>query len=262
MQDILDKIYYGNSVQSYLVTLAIVVGTLLFSKLIYYIFHKILRLFTRRTKTVLDDLLVEVTERPVLFLIIIIGFKIAAAQLVFGDKTGMWVGRILYTLLTLDLAWMISRIINTLFHHVIVPFTEKTENTVDDHLVPLIQKLIAFVIWYIAIVKILTYFGQDPTSLIAGLGLGGLALAMASKDTVSNLFGGLTIIIDRPFKIHDRIKVSGIEGIVFDIGVRCTRIKTDDGIIVTIPNSKFTSSPIENLGWAGSAKKKGKPGNK
>ncbi|MCD4734413.1 MAG: mechanosensitive ion channel family protein, partial [Bacteroidales bacterium] len=80
-----------------------------------------------------------------------------------------------------------------------------------------------------------------------GLGIGGLALAMAAKDTVANIFGGITVFTDKPFTINDRIKLDGFDGMITEIGIRCTRLKTFEGRIVTIPNSKFTGGMVENV---------------
>jgi len=84
-------------------------------------------------------------------------------------------------------------------------------------------------------------------ALIAGLGIGGLALAMAAKDTVSNVSGGVTVFTDQPFRINDRIKVAGYDGTVLEIGVRSTKLQTLEGRMVTIPNAKFADAPVENV---------------
>jgi len=89
--------------------------------------------------------------------------------------------------------------------------------------------------------------GFDIGAVLAGLGIGGLALAMAAKDLVSNVFGGITIFTDKPFKIKDRIKIGGFDGIVEEIGIRSTKIRTLEGRVVTVPNAKFTDSMVENV---------------
>jgi MscS family membrane protein len=107
-----------------------------------------------------------------------------------------------------------------------------------------------------AIIIGLNNAGYDVAALIAGLGIGGLALAMAAKDTVSNVFGGFTIFTDQPFKINDRIKIAGFDGTVVEIGVRSTRLKNLEGRIVTIPNAKFADAPVENVSLEPSRKVK------
>ena len=89
--------------------------------------------------------------------------------------------------------------------------------------------------------------GFDVGALIAGLGIGGIAFAMAAKDSISNVFGGITIFADRHFRLNDRIKVDGYDGSVKDIGIRSTRLQTLEGRMVSIPNSKFTDTLVENV---------------
>ena len=89
--------------------------------------------------------------------------------------------------------------------------------------------------------------GYDVGALLAGVGIGGIAMAMAAKDFVANIFGGITVFIDRPFRVGDRVKVSGIDGTVIEIGIRSTRIKTLQGRTVTIPNNQFTNTVVENV---------------
>ncbi|MGL5272664.1 MAG: mechanosensitive ion channel family protein, partial [Phocaeicola sp.] len=89
--------------------------------------------------------------------------------------------------------------------------------------------------------------GYDVGAVIAGLGIVGLAVAMAAKDTVSNFFGGVTIFSDKPFRIGDRIKIGSYDGFIHEIGLRSFRLRTLNGTIVTIPNSKVTDSLIENV---------------
>ncbi len=89
--------------------------------------------------------------------------------------------------------------------------------------------------------------GFDITAMIAGLGIGGLALALAAQDSVKNIFAGVMIFLDKPFKINDRIKVDGHDGTVEDVGLRSTRIRTLEGRIVTIPNCTFTDNSVINV---------------
>ena len=102
-------------------------------------------------------------------------------------------------------------------------------------------------VWAMAVVIGLNNAGYDVGALIAGLGIGGLAFALAAQDSVANLFGGLTVFFDKPFTINDRIQISGFDGYVTEVGIRSTRVKTLAGRIVTIPNKEFTASIVENV---------------
>jgi MscS family membrane protein len=111
----------------------------------------------------------------------------------------------------------------------------------------MIERGIRILVWSIGIIVALNNAGFDVGALIAGLGIGGLAVALAAQDTVKNIFGGIMIFIDKPFRIGDRILIENYDGFVEYIGVRSTRMRTLSGRLVTIPNAHFTDRPIENI---------------
>lgn len=98
-----------------------------------------------------------------------------------------------------------------------------------------------------AVVAILSEFGYPVTSLVAGLGIGGLALALASQKTVEHMFGAVSLGIDQPFRVGDFVKVDGVEGTVEVVGLRSTRIRTPDRTMVSIPNGKLAEMRIESV---------------
>ncbi len=112
---------------------------------------------------------------------------------------------------------------------------------------PILRKGLRSGIWAFGLILALNNAGYDVGALIAGLGIGGLALAMAAKDFVSNIFGGVTVFVDQPFKVGDRVQISGYDGTIEEIGLRSTRLRTLAGRIVIIPNFKFTDSFLENV---------------
>lgn len=130
---------------------------------------------------------------------------------------------------------------------------ENTEN-MNQTLFHLSFKVAKFILWAVIAVMILDQFGYNINGLLAGLGLGGLAVALAAQDTVSNLFGCVIIVVDKPFEINDWIQTSEIEGIVEEISFRSTRIRTFQNALVSMPNSKLSSSTITN--WSKMEKRK------
>ncbi len=124
----------------------------------------------------------------------------------------------------------------------------KTETTLDDQLAPFAVKTLKVLSIVLGVLIAMQNFGINVMSILAGLGLGGLALALAAQDTAANLFGSITILFDNPFKIGDHIKVGDSEGIVEEIGFRSTRIRTPYNSLVTIPNSTVAKEKIDNLG--------------
>lgn len=124
----------------------------------------------------------------------------------------------------------------------------KTESTMDDQLVPFASKILKALVVILGFLIVLQSFGLNVMSLLAGLGLGGLALALAAQDTAANLFGSVTILIDNPCKIGDWVKVKDVEGTVEEIGFRSTRIRTFYNSVITIPNATMAKETIDNMG--------------
>jgi len=126
---------------------------------------------------------------------------------------------------------------------------KETENKFDDILVPLIRKTSRFFVYSFGILFIGDALDINMKNILAGMGIGGIAFALAAKDTVSNLFGSFTVLVDRPFSIGDWVVISGnIEGTVIEVGLRSTRIKTFYDSVITVPNGNLTNAHIDNLG--------------
>ena len=119
--------------------------------------------------------------------------------------------------------------------------TEKT-------LISAVESILRFVILMLGILTIANAFNFDLTTLLAGLGVGGLAIAFAAKDTIGNLFGAVTLLLDRPFKMGDWIKVGNFEGEVIEVGIRTTLIRSSADTVVTLPNASLVNKNIENFG--------------
>ncbi len=126
-------------------------------------------------------------------------------------------------------------------------FVSKTESKLDDQLVPFGIKVLKTFIVIFGVLIALQEVGFQVVSLLAGLGLGGLALALAAQDTAANLFGSIMILLDRPFQIGDLVKITDVEGSVEEIGFRSTRLRTATNSVVTLPNSLVAKEKIDNL---------------
>ncbi|RMG17289.1 MAG: mechanosensitive ion channel family protein [Deltaproteobacteria bacterium] len=125
---------------------------------------------------------------------------------------------------------------------------KRTETRLDDQLVPLVRSALKVFTVAIGVIFVLQNLDVDVASLLAGLGIGGLAFALAAKDTVANLFGAVTIFVDRPFQIGDWVVIDGTEGIVERVGFRSTRIRTFYNSLVAVPNQKVANAVIDNYG--------------
>ena len=125
---------------------------------------------------------------------------------------------------------------------------EETDTKLDDQFIPLANRAVKIVIWALGLLSILDNMGVDVTSLLAGVTISGLAVALAAKDTVENLFGSAMIFVDRPFQIDDYIQIGGVEGTVEEVGFRSTRLRTPIGSVITIPNGSIATAKVNNLG--------------
>jgi len=124
----------------------------------------------------------------------------------------------------------------------------KTDSSLATHVAPLIRRTLrVFLIVIAAMFIVQSVFKQDIGAWLAGLGIAGLAVSLAAQDSLKNLFGSITIIMDRSFKIGERIICSGCDGVIEDIGLRTTRVRTSGGHVISIPNANIVNSPIENV---------------
>ena len=247
MPEFLEKTFYGNTLYQWAISLLIILGFVLIAKIVFWLFKKIVRKSTEKTKTKLDDLLIDMIEEPIVVFIVLLGMVLAFQQLNFSDWLDDLLKKAMHVAFTVNFTWLIARTVDTLIKEYLAPLVASSDNMLDDQLLPLARKGIRTIIWTLGIVLALNNAAYNVGALLAGLGIGGIALAMAAKDTVANMFGGLTIFVDKPFTIKDRIKIGGYDGIVEEIGIRSSRIRTLQGRLVTIPNHKFTESFVENV---------------
>ncbi len=245
--DVLNQEFYGNSILSWAIALGILILSIVVVKMIYWIFSNVIKRLTSKTKTNLDDVLIDKLEKPLTYLLLILGYWISIHYLVFKEEIQGVLENVAYFLLVLDITAILSRVVDALISEVIMPITEKSESSFDNQLIPVIQKGVRSIIWVLGIIIGLDNIGFDITAMIAGLGIGGLALALAAQDSVKNIFAGIMIFLDKPFRIKDRIQIDGFDGTVEEVGLRSTRLRTLEGRIVTIPNSRFTDNSVTNV---------------
>ncbi len=221
---------------------------LVLKKISDYIFEKKLIPLFKKTRIDLDNLFLEALSKPLGILILLAGIAGAAAVLPFPEEPDIngFVFGVLKILAALDFLWFLFRVVDIGVKY-LSRLAERTESKLDEQLVPLVSKAIKVTVGAISFLWIIQLFGYNVSSLLAGLGIGGLAVALALQDTLSNFFGSVFIFLDRPFMVGDLIKVGEVEGTVEDIGFRSTRIRTYPATLVSIPNKTISNSVIDNL---------------
>lgn len=150
-------------------------------------------------------------------------------------------------LVSLSAIWSAFRLVD-IFHTILIKKANATDNKFDDLLVPMISKSLKVFVVVIGVVFSADNLNIDVSSLLAGLGLGGLAFALAAKDLLGNFFGSLTVLLDRPFHIGDWVIIGDVEGSVEEVGFRSTRIRTFYNSLITLPNATLTTTTIDNMG--------------
>ncbi|MBW3019365.1 mechanosensitive ion channel family protein [Candidatus Woesearchaeota archaeon] len=249
MASFLYQTYFNNTVLQYLIFFAFLAGGFIVSKILVWINNKIIKKLAAKTQTRFDDILLDLLEKPFVIYLTVLFVYIGFQFLKFPDypKIPAYFGHIIYLCVAVNTAWLFARIIRTLIEEYVAPMASRTKTDLDDTLIPILKKLAVFIIYAIAAIMVLNHFGQDIGALLAGLGIGGLAFALAAKDLLANIFGSVTILTDKPFSIGQRIKINGFDGFVREINVRTTRVETMEGNMLYIPNAKFTDSMLENV---------------
>jgi MscS family membrane protein len=163
------------------------------------------------------------------------------------SQTLAFVKRALYILMSCVSVWFAHKLIELISFYS-TQIASKTETKFDDILIPLLTKTAYVIAYLFGIVLVANSLTIDVSSIIAGLGIGGLAFAFAAKDTLANFFGSIMLVLDRPFDIGDIIITGDVEGIVIEVGFRSTRIRTFQDSIITISNGELMNRPINNLG--------------
>ena len=186
--------------------------------------------------------------RPIPFLFATIGLRYGLNAMEFGESVDAIVADTFGVLFTIAVTFFIYSLVDVV-DHAITHFTGKTHTKMDDMIAPMVRKSLRVVIVVLALVQIAQILSDKPiTAIITGLGVGGLAVALAAQETIKNFFGSLVIFADKPFELGERIKVGGHDGTIEDVGFRSTRLRTLDGHQVTIPNGELANLMIQNIG--------------
>ncbi len=190
--------------------------------------------------------IIGLVRNPLRLLQLTVAAGIGLHYFTLPEAAYSFASRLLLALLTATVAFVLVKLVDVLIAF-LRPRIAESESRLDDQLLPVLSGALQGVVLVIVAVLILQNSGYNISGLLAGLGLGGLAVALALQPTLANMFAALTIFVDRPFQIDDGVSVAGVTGSVESIGLRSTRVRTSDGTLVTIPNSAVVNAQIDNL---------------
>lgn len=259
LQEFLQREILGISIADYCWFLGILLVGLIFKKFLSKVFTRLIFRFLKKyaSKTVGFDQLLELLKKPFGIFILLLTVYFAFNQLEIPSSWGlvpkenfglrMISFRFFQVSIISSLCWIILRIVD-FFGMVMMHRASLTESKMDDQLVPFLKEAAKIIIVIFSIFFILgSVFQLNIASLIAGLGIGGLAVALAAKESLENLLGSFTIFLDKPFVIGDLIRIEKVMGHVEHIGFRSTRIRTLEKSYVTVPNKKMVEVELENI---------------
>lgn len=218
---------------------------ILAAKIVDIFIDKVLLRFTKRTRIEIDDQIITLLHKPVYRSIVIVGTIHAISYLALSKTFSFYINGFLKSLLVIIWTIIFVKITNVLFEKARRKTVDVTN--IGREILPLFQNTSRVIIVGIAVVIFLSIWKINITPLLASAGIAGIAVALAAKDTIANFFGGISIFVDRPYKLGDYIILEGSErGEVVDIGIRSTRLKTRDDVLVSIPNSIIANTTIVN----------------
>ena len=223
--------------------------------LIAFVTRKISEFFLRKfanwlikhTPPKWDENIVLQSVKPVSFLIFTLFIRLFYADLQLPVRMNAAIKFALEVMIAGSLLWLAFKLVDFFCDH-LRRITAKTDTKLDDQLIPLLRKALKVFGFTIGALVLVQSFGYSISSVLAGLGIGGVAVALAAQDTIANFFGSVMIFADKPFQIGDWIITGKVEGTVEEVGFRSTRIRTFYNSVISVPNSKLASSDVDNLG--------------
>ena len=265
---VLDQVILGNTVKNYLLFIGILIVGLLFkrilSRMLSYVLFKIFgRLIDDSDPKIFISLLIRPVELLILFFVIYLAINqlsfplnevVFSRQELVGKVKTLYqvtliqvIDKLFLFLFIFSAFWIFLRIIDFIAH-IFSHRASLTDSKSDDQMVPFVQELSKILTIIFAIFVVMgSVFELNVATIIAGLGIGGIAVALAAQDTLQNLLGSFTIFADKPFVVGDLVRIDKYEGTIEKVGFRSTLLRTLDKTMVIIPNKKMVDSPLENL---------------
>ena len=234
-----------NGPARYIACAIILFVTIVVCRVVLSIVFALVRKLTSRTDTTIDDKMFEALRAPLTALIVVIGGVTAFKALKLTPSADNMLGYVYTVAFSLVVFWFLLRVFNTILDHLHQKAVQKKMGVAA--FMPWIKKTLLAIFFIFGVLMIAQSLGADVKAFLAGLGIGGLAVALAAQDTIANIFGSVVVAVDQPFKIGETIQVGSTIGAVEDIGLRSTKIRRIDKALVVIPNKTVAAENITNL---------------
>lgn len=235
----------GNTVTHYVIAALFLATGLLLRRVVTNILFNYLKKLAAKTETTLDDKLFPALEAPAATFVMLFGIFGALKVLKLSEAADHYIANGATVAFSLTLFWFLLNALDALIDHAHEIAVEKQMGVAA--FMPWIKKALVTLFAVIGVLLTVQSLGYDVKVILGGLGIGGLAFALAAQDTIANLFGSIVVAIDQPFKLGETVKIGANQGVVEDIGLRSTKIRLVDKSLVIIPNKTVSSEPIVNL---------------
>lgn len=235
----------GNTATHYAIFALILVGAILLRRFVTTIIFNRLKRLAAKTETTLDDKLFPALEGPVTTFVMVTGIFAAVKVLKLSETADRTIGYGSTVAFSLVVFWGLLRAFGAVLDHLHEVAREKQMGVAA--FMPWIKKTLVAIFVVIGVLITVQSLGFNVSTILSGLGIGGLAFALAAQDTIANLFGSIVVAIDQPFKVGETVRIGENTGAVEDIGLRSTKIRLIDRSLVIIPNKLVSSEAIINL---------------
>lgn len=245
INNILAMVFFGNELWRYLFFIIAILATYPVAKVIQYILNHYLIKWTKKTKVKFDDILVASINPPITMFVFAGLFYVGASYLQ-GEALRPILDKTFNFLIIIPVVYFLIK-----FSTEAIGFYLKGEakgkNRVNEAAIDLLMSIIRISLFLVGALLILANLGYNVSALLAGLGVGGLAFALAAQDILKNFFAGIALIFDKTFGKGERVKFEGFSGFIEELKLRSTKIRTYDGTVLTVPNAMLADNIVENV---------------
>ena len=245
--ELLERRAFEVPLWQYLASLIYVFLAFLAARVLDWLFGTLLKRWAARTRTTLDDILLELMRGPVKVVAFVILLHIGLRVFRWPGWFTNFFSKGLHIIVAISITYVLLKVIDVFVGYWKQRSSSAEDKVFDDQLLPIVRKSLKVFVVIVAVLFTSQNLGLNITSLIASLSIGGLAIGLAAQDTLANLFGAVAVFVDKPFRVGDRIRLDAVEGDVETIGMRSTRVRTLDGHLVSIPNKTVGNATITNV---------------
>jgi MscS family membrane protein len=239
--------FLGNALWKYLFSLIYVFLAFYVSKVLDYLTRVWLKRWAERTATQFDDLLLQLLNGPTKIVSFVIFLRVGLEVFAWPPLVQSVINKGFAVIVAVTITYTVLKVVDLFMGFWHLRSAADADKEFNEQLFPIIRKTLKVFVVIVATLVTLSNIGVNVTAAIASLSVGGLALGLAAQDTVANVFGAVSILLDKPFRIGDRVQLDAVDGTVESIGLRSTRVRNLDGHLITIPNKTMGNATITNV---------------